>query len=845
MVAWLEKIKQGFTWNYQGGVHPETNKQLINCEKPEWLANPEYLTIPVQQHIGSAAKLLVVVGQKVLRGQALNESQFYQAPPVHASCSGTIVAIEPRVTAHASAIPELAIVIKVDEQQRDAVWPAPLSQNQQTPELICQRVHQSGIAGMGGAGFPTALKISPHKPLDILIINGAECEPYITADDCLMRNYPAEVIKGVQILQTALQPKLTIIAIENDKPEAIEALSKHTNDSIIIRSIPTKYPSGGEKQLIEILTGQQVTASQLPIDLGMLVQNVGTAYAVHRAVDIGEPLISRIVTIAGDLVEQPANYWLPLGTSVAHILSEKLQVANNTPTIMGGSMMGFMLPNNQAPIVKTSNCLIVNHPQAATTESPCIRCGECAQACPMGLLPQQLYWFSQADELNKARSYNMMDCIECGACAFVCPSQISLVQHYRTAKAKIRAEDLAKQEADIAKQRFEARLARLEKDKLERKAKHQQAALRRQEQTNANSSANKPDPVAAALARVKQSKSQAPAAIQTTSGEWIPDNQQAIAEREARKQQRRLAKEQGLKASSDSNETQAESHSDKAKSSNPAVAAAIARAKAKKLAATDTAQTETPVADDAKVAVKAKSSNPAVAAAIARAKAKKLAATDTAQTETPVADDAKVAVKAKSTNPAVAAAIARAKAKKLAATDTAQTEMSVANDTKVAVKAKSTNPAVAAAIARAKAKKLAATDTAQTEMPVADDAKVAATTKSTNPAVAAAVARAKAKKLAATDAAQTETSVANDTKVAVKAKSTNPAVAAAIARAKAKKLAATDTAQTEMPVADDAKVTATTKSTNPAVAAAVARAKAKAKKRAEQTKPQETKPNDQ
>ncbi|GDY25968.1 electron transport complex subunit C [Agarivorans sp. Toyoura001] len=769
MVAWLEKIKQGFTWNYKGGVHPSTNKQNINCDKPETIDNPEVISIPVQQHIGSAGKLLVKVGDKVLRAQALTESQFFQAPPVHASCSGEVIAIEPRITAHASAIPELSVVIKVDKTQQDVVLPAALEGEQLTTENICQRVHQSGISGMGGAGFPTALKITPHKALDVLIINGAECEPYISADDCLMRNYAAEIIEGVALLQKVLQPAITIVAVEDDKPEAINALKENTNDSISIRSIPTKYPSGGEKQLIQVLTGKEVGAKQLPIDLGMLVQNVGTAYAIHRAVTHGEPLISRIVTLAGDLVATPSNYWVPVGTRVEDVIANKLQAASETPTIMGGSMMGFMLPSNQAPIVKTTNCLIVNHPQAAQKESPCIRCGECAQACPMGLLPQQLYWFAQGDELNKARDFNIMDCIECGACAFVCPSEISLVQHYRTAKAKIKAEDIAQKEADVAKLRFDARQARLENDKLERKAKHQQAALRRQAQTQTQAD-DKPDPVAAALARVKKAKSEAPTAKQTDTGEWVPDNQAAIAQREARKAQKRK---------------QQESSSAKA-TSNPAVAAAIARAKAKaKKESTTSDELDSTTHSDTKT-----SANPAVAAAIARAKAKKLASEQQVTTEEANNAEPEEPVKS-SANPAVAAAIARAKAKKLASEQQVSTEE--ANKAKPEEPVKSSaNPAVAAAIARAKAKKLASEQQVTTEE--ATNAEPEEPVKSSaNPAVAAAIARAKAKKAAAASSeSPDDTEISKDENPQVRAdkpKKVNPAVAAAVARAKAKKIA--------------------------------------------------------
>jgi len=736
MLAWLDKIKQGFTWSYQGGVHPATHKQNINCGKPKTLAPPRHVVIPVQQHIGSAGKLVVEPGQRVKKGQALTQSQFFQAPPVHASLAGTIVTIEPRVSAHPSALPELSVVIEVDQQQQDCAYLKPLTEQELTPELICQRVHQAGITGMGGAGFPTALKITPNKPLDVLIINGAECEPYITADDCLMRNYAEELLRGVSLLQTALQPKLTIIAVEDDKPEALKALREASDETVIVRNIPTKYPSGGEKQLIQILTGKEVGAKQLPIDMGILVHNVGTAYAIHRAVDHGEPLISRIVTLAGKRLSQAANYWMSIGTSVADIIDEQAAHASEGPVIMGGSMMGFMLPSTQAPVIKTTNCLILNKPQPAVQESPCIRCGECAQACPMGLLPQQLYWFAKGDELNKAREYKIMDCIECGACAFVCPSNISLVEYYRTAKAKIKSEDQAKQEAELAKQRFDARQARLEKDKAERKAKHQEAALRRQSQAQASSEADKPDPVAAALARVKQAKQAAPAAKQTDSGEWVPDNQEAIAAREARKAQRRAK----LAA-----EDQGPSDEAASSSSNPAVAAAIARAKAKKALSE-----QEPSASETKPA---SSSNPAVAAAIARAKAKKAQAEQAAEASAAQEKAAELAEQTpkRPKSAAVSAAIAKAKAKKAEQEQSADVEPKVKPED---TPKKPKSAAVAAAIAKAKAKKAQAEQATSDEQDASESANSGTTTteaapkKAKSAAVAAAIAKAKAKKAA-------------------------------------------------------------------------------------------------
>lgn len=804
MRSWLDKIKQGQLWRYQGGVHPATKKDNIDCGKPETLTLAKQLVVPLQQHIGSPAKVCVEVGSTVKTGQALTESRFYQSPPVHAPCCGTVVAIEARPSAHPSGINELAVVIEPSSIQEENAFMAPLLEAELTPELICERVHQAGISGMGGAGFPAALKILPNKPLDVLIINGAECEPYISSDDCLMRNYAEPLLRGVSLLEKALSPKLVIVAVEDDKPEAIKALQAAAGDNIVVRAIPTKYPSGGEKQLVQVLTGRELKAGQLPIDQGILVHNVGTAYAVQRAVDHGEPLISRIVTLAGDHVGEPRNYWVAIGTPVSHLL-EQQKLGTHHQAIMGGSMMGFMLPNLASPIVKTANCILVNNTPAQAQEQACIRCGECAQACPMGLLPQQLYWYAKGDDLEKSRSYKLMDCIECGACAYVCPSAIPLVQYYRQTKAKVRAEDLLAQEAERAKQRFDARKLRLEKEQAERKARQKQAAERRLQQ--AQGAGN--DPVKAALQRM-QNKQVEIKAIENEQGELVPDNSAAIAARKARKAQARAAKDAKTtnpavaaalaraKAKRDGDSEQ----SAPVKSDNPAVAAAIARAKAKRNSE------QTPEAEGSKPAT---SANPAVAAAIARAKAKK--AQQTGESEP---DNTAEKPSSTSSNPAVVAAIARAKAKNQAA------EQPSAN---------AKDAAVAAAVARAKAKKASQREQPELERPENAASKPAS---SANPAVAAAIARAKAKKAQAEQQAQGENAVAKPAK-----SSANPAVAAAIASAKAKKLAQEQQQQTQNEHSEDARSVASSDSpvepadaTSPpkrsaAVAKAIAAAKAK------------------
>jgi len=650
MLSLLERIKQGELWDFQGGIHPPGRKTLSNGQPIEPAPVPHELVIPVKQHIGRPGHLLVKVGDRVCRGQQLTEAQYDFELPVHASSSGEVIAIEPRPVAHPSALPEQCVVIRTDGQDQSS-WMAPIEDYRQAPaNALIERIQLSGIAGLGGAGFPTPIKLQAgRRGIDLLIINAAECEPYITADDRLIQDYTAEVLEGITILKQILQPKLVLIGIEDDMPEAIQALNQHNrDDEILVRVLPTKYPSGGERQLIEVLTGKQVPQGGIPADIGMLVHNVGSAYAIKRAVVNGEPLTERVVTLTGERFPRPQNLWVRIGTPIEFLVQHcGLQPSELSTLIMGGPMMGFTLPHAQIPVVKITNCLLAPAAKELVmeiNEQPCIRCSACAEACPAALLPQQLLWYAKADDKPRLEEHNLFDCIECGACAYVCPSEIPLVHYYRQAKAAVRRAREEEEKAKHAKARFEARKARLEREKHEREERHRKAAAARLEamkQSPAGSEA-----VAEALARVQAKR-------QAAESEEKPMAQL----REERKQ---LARQRKAEKADTSAGEPAETDPRKA-----AVAAAIARAKARKAAAADSAEV-TPASSPAPDQTDDDPRKAAVAAAIARAKARKAAAADSTEV-TPASSPAPEQTDDDPRKAAVAAAIARAKARKAAA----------------------------------------------------------------------------------------------------------------------------------------------------------------------------------
>ncbi|EIJ0969038.1 electron transport complex subunit RsxC [Vibrio vulnificus] len=833
MLSLIEQIRTGALWDFPGGVHPAENKRQSNQQPLVHTALANEIVLPLKQHIGKPGNILVNVGDHVLKGQLLTQSNAGFTLPIHASTSGSITAIETRTVAHPSGLSEMCVVITPDGQDTWCEKQPVVDYTQQNSDYLLDVIRMAGISGMGGAGFPTAKKIqSGLGRTEILIVNAAECEPYITADDKLLQEHAEEVLQGIEIVEHILQPKLTIIGIEDNKPEAIKALeSAAQNKDIVIRVIPTKYPSGGEKQLIKVLTNKEVPAGGIPADIGILVQNVGSLYAIKRAVINGEPMVNRVVTLTGNTFETPRNVWVPLGTPV-HALLEQFgyQADKKLPRlIMGGPMMGFSLPHANVPITKTSNCILAptrKEISPAGYEMECIRCGACAEACPASLLPQQLQWHAKAEEFDKCEELNLKDCIECGACAFVCPSEIPLVSYYRQAKAEIRTRAQEADAAERAKLRFEEKKARMEREKEERENRFKKAAEDRRKEMK---STGGDDAIAAAIARVKAQKTQdseqtpsvkpavaaaiakakAKQAAAADSGSSEPDNSEMVKLREERKRLARERKAEKEQSTIPDSEEQGDKKS--------AVAAAIARAKAKK------AQ-QPPLASSESSAEEPEDKKAAVAAAIARAKARKAQQTgepepEQNREESQVADD-------DPKKAAVAAAIARAKARKAQQTDEPAPEQN-REESQVA-EDDPKKAAVAAAIARAKARKAQqagepAPEQNREESQVADDDPKKA-------AVTAAIARAKARKAQQTDEPAPEQNreesqpAEDDPKKA--------AVAAAIARAKARKAqqagepAPEQNREELQPAEDDPK--------KAAVAAAIARAKARKAQQAEQ-----------
>lgn len=476
-------------WNFHGGLRLAPHKAESTQAPPRDAPLPERLILPLQQRDGRNADPLIEPGERVLKGQIIvsgGDDPFN--PPIHASTSGLVRAIEPHPLPHPSGLPDLCVVIDVDGEDAAVEFEPPLDYRNCDPAELLRRIHRAGIVGLGGAAFPTAVKANTGlRPITTLILNGAECEPYITCDETLLRHRAEEVLRGGDILRHILRAERVLLAIENDRPEALAAarLARQTLglDSIDIVPVPAIYPTGGEKQLIRVLTGQEVPARGIPADIGVVCQNVGTAAAVYRAVALGEPLLSRLVTVTGRGIRQPQNLDVRLGTPIAELAGFCGGYTDDAERlIVGGPMMGFALASDAPPVVKSTNCVLVagrGELGAARQPQPCIRCGACAEVCPANLLPQQLYWYSRSEQLDRALDYRLADCIECGGCDVVCPSHIPLVQYFRATKGKALARQRERDSADHARVRFEARLLRKEEDARERAeaAKRKKASL--------------------------------------------------------------------------------------------------------------------------------------------------------------------------------------------------------------------------------------------------------------------------------------------------------------------------------------------------------------------------------
>ncbi|WP_312686056.1 electron transport complex subunit RsxC [Kosakonia sp.] len=696
MLKLFSAFRKEKLWDFHGGIHPPEMKTQSNGTPLRQIPLAHRFVIPLKQHIGAEGELCVKVGDNVLRGQPLTRGRGRMLP-VHAPTSGRVVAIAPHSTAHPSALPEMSVILEADGEDRWIDRDGWQDYRSHSREELITRIHQFGVAGLGGAGFPTGNKLQGGgDKITTLIINAAECEPYITADDRLMQDCAAQIMEGVRILAHILQPRQVMIGIEDNKPQAISMMRAVLAGShdIQLKVIPTKYPSGGAKQLTQILTGKQVPHGGRSSDIGILMQNVGTAYAVKRAVIDGEPLTERVVTLTGEAVTRPGNVWARLGTPVRHLLDNAgFSPSAEQLVIMGGPLMGFTLPWLDVPVIKITNCLLA--PSASEMGEPqeekgCIRCSACADACPADLLPQQLYWFSKGQQHDKATAHNLSDCIECGACAWVCPSNIPLVQYFRQEKAEIYAIAEEEKRTAEAKARFEARQARLERDKLARQERHKQAAVQ--------PGAKDQQAIDAALARVREKQTRAAQSVVIQAGAQ-PDNSEVIAAREARKAQARARQAEKAQNAAQSDAATTSDSNDPRKA---AVEAAIARAKARKLTQTDAAAPQPDAVEPDTVDAPVDPRKAAVEAAIARAKARKLAQADAAAPQPDAVEPDTVDTPVDPRKAAVEAAIARAKARKLA--------QEQARDTSPAPEAANDDPrkaAVAAAIARVQAKKAA------------------------------------------------------------------------------------------------------------------------------------------
>ena len=473
----LARLLPGKT-TFHGGIHitPPGHKTMSTARPAREAALCNEYAISLIQHDGTPFIAQVAVGDRVLRGQLLAAPTNHRDAPVHAPTSGTIRAIEPRPDMHPSNRPVPHLILASDGEDQSAPPLPALDIETATPDELRTRIHDCGIVGLGGAGFPTARKLG--HPANTLVINAAECEPYITCDDLQIRENAAAIIKGAQITARILGADNIHFGIEDDKPEAIAALhaalDAAADPRIRISSVPVRYPSGNARQLFELLLGIRVPADAHASDYGLICHNSGTMKAVYDAVSLGLSLTERYTTISGEGIREPQVLRIRIGTAARELIQqsggERHEHSAENRHIIGGPMMGYEIASLDTPLQKTGNSLLILPAAPAPEETPCIRCSRCADACPMELLPQQLLWYSQSNQHNRLKQYRLFDCIECGICAAVCPSGIPLVQYYRHSKGDIRAADKKAQDAEHARARHEARTARLEREAAERQA---------------------------------------------------------------------------------------------------------------------------------------------------------------------------------------------------------------------------------------------------------------------------------------------------------------------------------------------------------------------------------------
>lgn len=439
----MTTIKSPYT--FRGGIHPEYNKELASKAAIRELPLPARLVVPLSQHLGAPAVPIVKAGDMVTCGQLIAEPKGFISAPVHAPAAGKVAALEETLTASGRACG--AIVIETTPEQERTLFPAFQDWRFADKKELLDRIGAAGIAGMGGAGFPTRVKLAPpsDKPIDTVILNGAECEPYLTSDHRMMLEHAAEIRIGAEIIRRVLGAKTLRIAIEDNKPDAIAAMEEALRDidgDAAVAVLRTSYPQGSEKQQIYSVTGREVPRGGLPMDVGCVVENVSTAFAIFDAVVNGWPLIRRVVTVTGDAVTQPSNILAPFGTTYADLVAACGGVKGRAAKVIsGGPMMGFTVGNLDVPTGKTTSgiLLLSSKKVSCFTSKACIACGRCVDACPMRLSPADLSQCIEADDIEGAEQVALMDCIECGSCAFVCPARRPLVHHMRRGKAVVMA----------------------------------------------------------------------------------------------------------------------------------------------------------------------------------------------------------------------------------------------------------------------------------------------------------------------------------------------------------------------------------------------------------------------
>ena len=496
---------------FHGGIHPPAHKTESTVRPIVHAPLPARLVVPLKQHSGDAAKAVVAVGDKVLKGQTIGTPASALSAAIHAPTSGTISAIAPHLVPSADGHHDICITIDVDGKDQ-AIDFKPFLFEEKSRNEVLAHLQAMGIVGLGGAVFPSAAKLmADHgQPIHTLIINGSECEPYISCDSMLMRERPDDVVSGVAMLQRLCDARDVMIAIEDNKPEAIAAMqaaaTKH-GGGIQIITLPTVYPSGGAKQLIKLLTDIEVPGGRHAPEYGVQCFNSGTAYSIFRAIALGEPVLTRIITVAGN-VRTPQNYEACLGMSFRELLALAGEESSTDGHIVGGPLMGYRINTPDMPLVKAANCIIATSPKlfpAAPPALPCIRCGQCVEACPADLLPHDMYWHAKAKNFDRAAEYSVRDCIECGACNYVCPSRIPLAQYFKQAKVELATQEKSQAFADASLQRFERREERLARLKREGAASH---VPEREDIRNNDESALKNAAVTAALSRARARRGQ-------------------------------------------------------------------------------------------------------------------------------------------------------------------------------------------------------------------------------------------------------------------------------------------------------------------------------------------------